>query len=164
MCCRCDNITISPQLLGELESSTDPLPRKLWPQMGGCTDPQYSGIDEDVFSKLHGTDEMAVEKLKQVKPVLLRPEGHLATRQHSSSPTDGTINLSCRLQRTPITSSLCESVGTSCAWAVANSRHTAVPETQHAFVLLLLLLLQGIDSFAADQNKLEEQLAKLATA
>jgi hypothetical protein len=28
--------------------------------------------------------------------------------------------------------------------------------------LLLLLLLQGIEGFAADQKKLEEQLAKLA--
>jgi transaldolase len=27
----CDNITISPQLLGELESSTDDLPRRLSP-------------------------------------------------------------------------------------------------------------------------------------
>eukprot|EP00775_Hariotina_reticulata_P006112 gene6112-6350_t len=83
----CDNITISPQLLGELESSSEPLPRKLWPQMGECTDQQYSGIGEDVFSQLHDTDLMAVEKLKQ-----------------------------------------------------------------------------GIDSFAADQIKLEEQLAKLAAA
>ena len=32
---RCDNITISPALLGELAASTEPLPRKLWPDMGG---------------------------------------------------------------------------------------------------------------------------------
>ncbi len=32
---RCDNITISPALLGELAASTEPLPRKLWPEMGG---------------------------------------------------------------------------------------------------------------------------------
>ena len=33
--CSCDNITISPALLGELAASTEPLPRKLWPEMGG---------------------------------------------------------------------------------------------------------------------------------
>ena len=37
---RCDNITISPALLGELDKSTDPLPRKLWPEMGGCDEPK----------------------------------------------------------------------------------------------------------------------------
>jgi hypothetical protein len=30
---RCDNITIAPPLLKELEASTDPLPYKLWPRM-----------------------------------------------------------------------------------------------------------------------------------
>ena len=34
--CRCDNITIAPGLLGQLEASTEPLERKLWPTMGGC--------------------------------------------------------------------------------------------------------------------------------
>ena len=34
--CRCDNITIAPGLLGQLEASTQPLERKLWPTMGGC--------------------------------------------------------------------------------------------------------------------------------
>ena len=33
--CSCDNITISPALLGELEASTAPLPYKLWPAMVG---------------------------------------------------------------------------------------------------------------------------------
>lgn len=33
--CRCDNITIAPPLLKQLESSTDPLPYQLWPQMVG---------------------------------------------------------------------------------------------------------------------------------
>lgn len=31
--CSCDNITIAPPLLKELEASTDPLPFKLWPRM-----------------------------------------------------------------------------------------------------------------------------------
>ena len=38
--CRCDNITIAPALLGQLEASTEPLERKLWPTMGGCDEPK----------------------------------------------------------------------------------------------------------------------------
>ena len=33
---RCDNITIAPALLKQLEGSMEPLERKLWPTMGGC--------------------------------------------------------------------------------------------------------------------------------
>lgn len=62
---RCDNITISPQLLDELQDSTEPLPRKLWPTMGGSNDALLSNMTEQQFYKLHDADEMAVEKLKQ---------------------------------------------------------------------------------------------------
>lgn len=34
--CRCDNITIAPPLLAQLEECSEPLERKLWPTMGGC--------------------------------------------------------------------------------------------------------------------------------
>lgn len=34
--CRCDNITIAPALLAQLEECQEPLERKLWPAMGGC--------------------------------------------------------------------------------------------------------------------------------
>lgn len=40
---RCDNITISPALLSELESIKEPLPRKLYPDMGGNTEPDHRG-------------------------------------------------------------------------------------------------------------------------
>ena len=65
--CRCDNITISPALLGELEKSKDPLPRKLWPTMGGCDEPQVDmhESNKSLFDKLHGEDQMAVDKLKE---------------------------------------------------------------------------------------------------
>ncbi len=65
--CRVDNITISPSLLAELEASTDPLPRKLWPTMGGCEDERVdlTGGAFDLFDKLHGGDQMAVDKLKE---------------------------------------------------------------------------------------------------
>ncbi len=64
---RCDNITISPALLGELEASTEALPRKLWPEMGGCDEPKIDmGADSvELFKKLHGEDEMAVQKLAE---------------------------------------------------------------------------------------------------
>lgn len=61
----CDNITISPALLDELQASSEPLPRKLWPTMGGSSDELVSGISQAAFDELHGSDEMAVEKLKQ---------------------------------------------------------------------------------------------------
>lgn len=66
-CCRCDNITISPALLGDLEASKEPLPRKLWPTMGGCDEPQLDmhESNKSLFDKMHGEDQMAVDKLKE---------------------------------------------------------------------------------------------------
>lgn len=63
----CDNITISPALLGELEKSKDPLPRKLWPTMGGCDEEQVDmhESNKSMFDKMHGEDQMAVDKLKE---------------------------------------------------------------------------------------------------
>lgn len=76
MCCivlvcadRCDKITISPQLLSELQSCTEPLPRKLSPDMTNSPDSKVNSFSTDVFSKLHGADQMAVDKLKQVRHV-----------------------------------------------------------------------------------------------
>lgn len=67
MACSCDNITISPALLGELEKSKDPLPRKLWPTMGGCDEEQVDmhESNKSMFDKMHGEDQMAVDKLKE---------------------------------------------------------------------------------------------------
>lgn len=61
----CDNITIAPNLLAELEASTAPLERRLWPEMGGCQDAKIENMSEAVFYRLHDADLMAVEKLKQ---------------------------------------------------------------------------------------------------
>lgn len=63
----CDNITISPGLLGELEAATEPLPYALWPGMGGSTDPKYdftAGAYE-TFKKMHEEDQMALDKLAE---------------------------------------------------------------------------------------------------
>lgn len=64
---RCDNITISPSLLGDLEASKEPLPRKLWPSMGGCDEKQLDmhASNKELFDKIHGEDQMAVDKLKE---------------------------------------------------------------------------------------------------
>ena len=53
--------------MGELEQSKDPLPRKLWPTMGGCDEPQVDmhESNKSLFDKLHGEDQMAVDKLKE---------------------------------------------------------------------------------------------------
>lgn len=53
--------------MGELEASTDPLPRKLWPEMGGCSEPKIdlTAGNDDLFKKLHGEDQMAVDKLRE---------------------------------------------------------------------------------------------------
>lgn len=64
---RCDKITISPQLLSELQSSSEALPRKLSPDMTNSPDSKVSPFSSDVFNSLHGADQMAVDKLKQVR-------------------------------------------------------------------------------------------------
>ena len=62
MGCRCDNITISPPLLAELDASHDPLPRKLWPSMGGQGQPRIdmTAPHFDTFKKMHGEVRVAV--------------------------------------------------------------------------------------------------------
>ncbi|GLI69948.1 hypothetical protein VaNZ11_014688 [Volvox africanus] len=61
----CDKITISPNLLDELEKNTEPLERKLSPERASTDVLKLSHMHEDLFNKLHGADQMAVEKLKQ---------------------------------------------------------------------------------------------------
>ncbi|GIL43842.1 hypothetical protein Vafri_1433 [Volvox africanus] len=61
----CDKITISPNLLDELEKNFDPLERKLSPERASTDVLKLSHMHEDLFNKLHGADQMAVEKLKQ---------------------------------------------------------------------------------------------------
>lgn len=61
----CDNITISPALLAELEASTDLLPRKLHPEGAVSSDARLEGVTEGQFRALHEADQMAVDKLAQ---------------------------------------------------------------------------------------------------
>ncbi|KAK9844832.1 hypothetical protein WJX74_007432 [Apatococcus lobatus] len=63
----CDNITISPNLLGELEANKDPLPQKLYSSMGGYTGKQLdlSARNQLLFDQMHGSEPMAVDKLQE---------------------------------------------------------------------------------------------------
>ena len=61
----CDLLTISPELLGELKSSTEPVARKLSPE--GSRNPQLSRlkVDEKNFRWLLNESAMATEKLSE---------------------------------------------------------------------------------------------------
>jgi len=58
----CDLLTISPQLLGELQKSTAPLPRKLSPEMARASQIEKLPLDEKKFRWLFNENAMATEK------------------------------------------------------------------------------------------------------
>ena len=58
----CDLLTISPQLLGELKTSTAPLPRKLSPEMARDGKIERLSLDEKKFRWLFNENAMATEK------------------------------------------------------------------------------------------------------
>ncbi|HUC86542.1 MAG TPA: transaldolase [Candidatus Acidoferrales bacterium] len=58
----CDLLTISPQLLGELQKSTAPLPRKLSPEMARDSQVERLQLDEKKFRWLLNENAMATEK------------------------------------------------------------------------------------------------------
>ena len=57
----CDLLTISPQLLAELEQATDPVPRRLSPAATGNPPPAITA-DENTFRWLLNEDAMATER------------------------------------------------------------------------------------------------------
>jgi transaldolase len=59
----CDALTISPQLLGELKKSTEPLERKLHPDKAAPI--SKLNVDEKAFRWLVNEDAMATEKLSE---------------------------------------------------------------------------------------------------
>lgn len=61
----CDNITVSPGLLEELRMSTDPIMRRLSPEMATCPDKELKDLDERTFREMHASDPMASEKLPE---------------------------------------------------------------------------------------------------
>ncbi len=61
----CDLLTISPQLLGELESTQGELPRKLDPEKAKSMQMERITVDKATFDAMHAKDRMAKDKLKE---------------------------------------------------------------------------------------------------
>jgi len=61
----CDLLTISPQLLAELESTQGELPRKLDPEAAKSRPIEKISMDKATFDKMHAADRMATDKLKE---------------------------------------------------------------------------------------------------
>jgi transaldolase len=61
----CDLLTISPQLLGELDKSEGSLPRKLDPERAKASDSPKLDITESSFREMHEKDRMAKDKLAE---------------------------------------------------------------------------------------------------
>ena len=80
----CDLLTISPQLLGELESTQADLPRKLSPEIAKSQTFERINVDKATFDKMHAEDRMAHDKLKEgiegFSAALVKLEGLLAKR------------------------------------------------------------------------------------
>ncbi len=61
----CDLLTIAPALLAELDSKSDPLPRKLDPVAVDKMPIERMTMDETIFRKMHDADPMSKEKLAE---------------------------------------------------------------------------------------------------
>jgi transaldolase len=80
----CDLLTISPQLLAQLDGTQADLPRKLDPAKAAALDIEKISMDEATFRAMHERDRMATEKLdegiKGFSKALENLENFLATR------------------------------------------------------------------------------------
>jgi transaldolase len=80
----CDLLTISPQLLGELESTQADLPRKLDPRASKAMPIEKITVDKSTFDRMHAEDKMANDKLKEgiegFSSALVKLESLLAAR------------------------------------------------------------------------------------
>ncbi len=61
----CDLLTISPQLLGELDSTTGELERKLDPVKAKSMNIERIAMDKATFDRMHAEDRMAHDKLDE---------------------------------------------------------------------------------------------------
>ncbi|NEP80513.1 MAG: transaldolase [Okeania sp. SIO3B3] len=61
----CDLLTISPKLLGVLESTTGDLPTKLSVEKAAESDAEKIALDKDTFDKMHAENLMASQKLDE---------------------------------------------------------------------------------------------------
>jgi transaldolase len=80
----CDLLTISPQLLAELESTTGELPRKLNADAAKSLPIEKIAMDKATFDRMHSEDRMATDKLKEgiegFSAALVKLESLLAAR------------------------------------------------------------------------------------
>jgi transaldolase len=80
----CDLLTISPQLLGELEATQGDLPRKLDPEAASSMPLEKIVINKQSFERMHAEDHMATDKLKEgiegFSAALVKLEALLAAR------------------------------------------------------------------------------------
>jgi transaldolase len=80
----CDLLTISPQLLSELEKTEGELPRKLDPEKARGMQLEKIPMDQATFERMHAEDRMAHDKLKEgidgFSKALVNLEGMLAKR------------------------------------------------------------------------------------
>ncbi len=80
----CDLLTISPHLLGELESTQGDLPRKLDPEKAKAQTIERIHVDKATFDRMHAEDRMATDKLKEgiegFSAALVKLENLLASR------------------------------------------------------------------------------------
>ena len=79
-----DLLTISPQLLAELEATEAGLPRKLDPQAAERLSIEKINVDKATFDRMHAADRMATDKLKEgidgFSAALVKLESLLAAR------------------------------------------------------------------------------------
>ena len=79
-----DLLTISPQLLAELESTQADLPRKLDPEKAKSMEIDRISMDEATFERMHAEDRMAHDKLSEgiegFSSALVKLENLLANR------------------------------------------------------------------------------------
>ena len=77
-------LTISPQLLAELEATEGELPRKLDPQAAQKLSIEKIDLDKATFDRMHAADRMATDKLKEgidgFSAALVKLESLLAAR------------------------------------------------------------------------------------
>jgi transaldolase len=80
----CDLLTISPQLLAELESTQGELPRKLDAAAAQGLSIERIKVDKATFDRMHAEDRMATDKLKEgiegFSSALVKLESLLAAR------------------------------------------------------------------------------------
>ena len=80
----CDLLTISPQLLAELEATQAELPRKLDPEAAKAMHIERIPMDKDIFEIMHHADRMATDKRKEgiegFSAALVKLEALLAKR------------------------------------------------------------------------------------